>query len=287
MSDESTGQFFEVDGASIYYEVEGAGDPVLLLPGLTSAIDDLADIRAFLIGKGFRVIAADLPGSGKSLPQPRVYSADYYDVDAARLGKLIEGLGIAPAHIVGMSDGGEEALLLAATQPALVRSVFSIGAVGVLYDPQGEIVDLFQSVIDNPTEKTAGYRDYLLELYGEENARIATQSVAAAFKEIVARGGSISRDLADKIAAPVMFIAGENDPFVPRAEALAIKTRILDAHLITIPGGEHAVHHSHAELVKSALHTFYVSIHAYENEPEKMPTTEKIGNTVGGLVSSS
>lgn len=279
--------WFESGATRIYYEVEGSGDSVLLLPGLTSAIDDLADLRAFLVSKGFRVIAADLPGSGKSLPQPRIYTADYYAEDAACLGRMIEELSIAPAHIVGMSDGGETALLLAATQPALVRSIFSIGAVGVLSDPKGEIVDLFQNVVDNPPEDAMGYKEYLVSRYGEENARIATQSVAAAFKEIVARGGSISRDLADKITAPVLFIAGENDPFAPRAEALAMKARILDAHLITVPGGEHAVHHSHAGLVKSALHAFYYSIHAYEKEPEEMSATEKIGNTVGNLASSS
>ncbi len=288
MSDsQGSGKFFEVDGASFYYEVEGAGDPVLLLPGLTTGIDDLAGIRAFLVSKGFRVIAADLPGSGKSLPQPRVYDADYYATDAARLGKLIEGLGIAPAHIVGMSDGGETALVLAALEPKLVRSVFSIGAVGVLVDPNGEIVQLFRSVVDNPGEDAVGYSEYLIEHYGKENARIATQSVAEAFQVIVERGGSISRDLAHKITAPIMYIAGENDPFVPSNEAIAMKSRILDAHLVIVPGAEHAVHHSHANLTNDVLHAFYVSIHAYEEEPEKHSTSEKIGNTVNNVVSSS
>lgn len=263
-------KFFEVDGASFYYETEGSGDPVLLLPGLTTGIDDLAGIRTFLVSKGFRVIAADLPGSGKSLPQPRVYDTDYYATDAARVGRLIEGLGIAPAHIVGMSDGGETALLLAATEPKLVRSVYSIGAIGVLDDPKGETVELFRTVVDNPSENAVGYSKYLIEQYGKDNARIATQSVAEAFHTIVERGGSISRDLAHKITAPIMFIAGENDPFVPTKEAIAMKSRILDAHLVVVPGAGHTVHHSHADLTNGVLHAFYVTIHAYpEPEPEK------------------
>ncbi len=81
------------DGATrVYYEEAGAGDPLLLLPGWGGTIDELAPVRAALAPR-FRVIAADVPGSGTSGPQPRTYTPTYY----------LAALGALPAHLVGCS----------------------------------------------------------------------------------------------------------------------------------------------------------------------------------------
>src|SRR4051794_18545671 len=101
--------WFEHDGMRIYYEEEGSGDAVLLLPGWGGSIDEFPVLRTALSGR-FRLIAADLPGSGRSGPQPREYKAGYYQEDAAILLALTEGLDACPAHLIGFSDGGEDAL---------------------------------------------------------------------------------------------------------------------------------------------------------------------------------
>src|SRR5205823_10969209 len=61
---------FAANGVEIYYEEEGRGEPLLLLPGLAESIDMLRGVRRWLARK-YRVIAAELPGSGRSQPQPR------------------------------------------------------------------------------------------------------------------------------------------------------------------------------------------------------------------------
>ena len=62
--------WFEHDGSRIYYEEQGSGTPVLLLPGFSQSIAAYAALRGVLAAAGYRVIAADLPGSGRSGPQP-------------------------------------------------------------------------------------------------------------------------------------------------------------------------------------------------------------------------
>jgi valacyclovir hydrolase len=73
-------------------------------------------LRAALLS-GFRVIAVDLPGSGRSEPQPRSYTAGYYYDDARALLGLLDALGISLAHLAGFSDGGEAAVLMAGLRP--------------------------------------------------------------------------------------------------------------------------------------------------------------------------
>jgi valacyclovir hydrolase len=62
----------------------------------------------------YKVIAAGLPGSGRSEPLPRAYTATYYEDDARSFTALLEHLETGPAYLVGFSDGGEVALLMAA-----------------------------------------------------------------------------------------------------------------------------------------------------------------------------
>jgi valacyclovir hydrolase len=93
------------DGASrIYYEESGAGEPVLLLPGFSDRIEGHAALRRAL-NPDNRVIAADLPGSGRSGPQPREYTASYLADDARSFATLLRCLGTGPTHLVGFSDG--------------------------------------------------------------------------------------------------------------------------------------------------------------------------------------
>ena len=104
--------WFEHDGVRIRYEEHGQGDPVLLLPGLGGRLEELASVIDGLSPE-FRVVAADLPGSGQSEPIPREYTPDYYENDAGTFAAFVGEVIGGPAHLVGFSDGGEVALLMA------------------------------------------------------------------------------------------------------------------------------------------------------------------------------
>jgi pimeloyl-ACP methyl ester carboxylesterase len=168
--------WFEHGDSRNYYEEYGGGEPLLLLPGFSQSGDDLAALRDILAAR-YKVIVADLPGSGRSQPQPRTYTATYYEDDAASCAALLREQGMEPAHLIGFSDGGEVALLMAALTPDLVHSVVTWGAAGRLNDPEGQLRAVMQHLIDQPIPPLREYRDFLVDYYGEENARAMTQNL--------------------------------------------------------------------------------------------------------------
>src|SRR5438067_220149 len=127
--------WFEHGTSRIYYEAQGSGTPVLLLPGLFVSIEEFSGLRDAIVMAGYQVIAADLPGSGRSEPQPRAYTASYFEEDAHAFAALLQYLTSAPVHLMGFSTGGEVSLLMAALTLGVARSVVTWGAAGVLNDP--------------------------------------------------------------------------------------------------------------------------------------------------------
>ncbi|MSP13814.1 MAG: alpha/beta hydrolase [Chloroflexi bacterium] len=228
----------------MFYEEHGSGDPVLLLPGFSGSIEEFAGLRDALVAAGFRVIAADLPGSGRSGPQPRGYTATYYEEDAGAFVALLWHLATAPAHLMGFSDGGEVSLLMAALTPGAARSVVTWGAAGTLSDPDGQLREAMYNVVDNPIPPLQDYRDYLVTTYGEANARTMTRSLVGALGEIIEHGGDISLSKAGDITCPVLLIAGEHDFFAPPALLSQLAGRIHAVKVLVVEGAGHDVHNA-------------------------------------------
>ena len=242
--------WFEHGTSRIYYEEEGSGDPLLLIPGLTLGIDDLQSVRQALAPR-YRVIAADAPGSGRSGPQPRQYPASYYQDDARSFLALLDERGAAPAHVVGFSDGGEYALVMAELKPAAVRSIVAWGAAGCLAAPA--LVEVLVRVVDDPIPPMKEYSEYLKGAYGEENARITVQSVAKAFRAIIEAGGDISRKRAGEIACPALLITGEQDFLAPPAVVSEMAGAMQRAEFIEAKGADHMVHHASPEWLAKTI----------------------------------
>ncbi|MFN8584090.1 MAG: alpha/beta hydrolase [Dehalococcoidia bacterium] len=237
--------WFEHGEARVYYEESGVGEPLLLLPGWAGSIDELAHVRAALEGS-YRVIAADLPGSGKSAPQPRTFTPRYLEEDANTFLALLGELGVASAHLVGFSDGGEYALLIAATRPEVARSVVTWGAAGSL-GTNTQMADAMTALIDDPIPPMAGFADFLKAAYGEDNARIMTRSAGQAFRAIMEMGGDVSRSRAGRIKAPALLITGEHD-FLATPDLVAdMAAAIPNATFVQAEGASHPVHHEQPE----------------------------------------
>jgi pimeloyl-ACP methyl ester carboxylesterase len=232
--------WFEHGNSRIYYEAQGSGDPVLVLPGLFGSIEEFSSLRDALVMAGYQVIAADLPGSGRSEPQPRAYTASYFEEDTHAFAALVRHLTSGPAHLLGFSNGGEISLLMASLIPGIARSVVTWGAAGMLNDPSGQLRQMMYNVVDHPIPPLQQFRDYLVATYGEANARAMTQSVVAAMSDIIKQsGGELSRSKADTITCPVLLIAGEQDIFAPPALASELAARIRMAEVLVAEGTEH------------------------------------------------
>ncbi len=109
----------EVDGLTINYDVQGAGEALLLIPYL-SADHACWAFQLPAYTEHFSCIAIDLPGTGESDKPPGPYSTDgYADQVAAFLGAI----GIERAHVAGMSLGAAVGMHLAARHPGRVSSL--------------------------------------------------------------------------------------------------------------------------------------------------------------------
>ena len=234
--------WFDFGTARVYYEITGQGPPLLYLPGVTEFIANHADLRARL-AQSYRVIAADLPGSGRSLPQPRLYHRDYHSEDANAFLALLdqEAPGQKP-HLLGFSDGGEVALSMATLAPDRARSVLVWGSAGFIHDPGGQIAAAFHAVVDDPVPAMGAYRDYLVASYGADLARAITQNLAQGLTTIAAAGGNICRDQAHLIPCPVCLFTGQNDWMNPKSLIDALAERIPNAEAHEVADAGHGIH---------------------------------------------
>lgn len=121
---EKAGAVAMVNGVKIYYEIYGKGEPLLLLHGNQQAIGVFKDqIKEF--SKQYKVIAVDTRGQGKSTSDDTKYT---YDLFADDMNQLLIQLKLDSVNIVGWSDGGNTALIMAMKYPGKVKKVVTMGA---------------------------------------------------------------------------------------------------------------------------------------------------------------
>jgi valacyclovir hydrolase len=223
----------------------------VLMPGWGGTIIELNPLRAAL-SSGFRVIAVDLPGSGRSEPQPRTYDAGYYHDDALAILGLLDALRVAAAHLVGFSDGGEEAVLMAELRPGLALSLFTWGAAGKIEGTPDQVASV-ENVMDRSADGMSALAAYLAEAYGPDSARIMTRSWGQAMRGIIATGGDISRKSAHLITCPALIVTGTYDPHCPPDLTEELAALIPRGQFLEAPGAGHPVHQSHAAWLERQL----------------------------------
>ena len=112
-----------VPGCELIYDELGTGEPLVLVHGTGAQASTWRGTVGDLAAGGYRVIAYDRRGFGRSTHRP----VRDYRVHVADLAAVIEGVG-APAHVLGWSSGGNVALALAVARPDLYRSLVIVEA---------------------------------------------------------------------------------------------------------------------------------------------------------------
>ena len=139
----ATGKYYDIRGFKMYCEVYGQGQPLLIIHGNGGSINDfIYQIPYF--AKKYKVIIADSRAQGKSADSGDSLS---YEMMADDYAALLDAIKIDSAYVIGWSDGGINALLLAIRHPEKVKKLASTGA-NLWPDTTAvfkEVVDMVQS----------------------------------------------------------------------------------------------------------------------------------------------
>lgn len=199
------------------------------------------------LAQHFRVIAVDARGHGKSPVPPRPYTLEILSDDACT---LLDKLGIAKAHWVGLSMGGMVGQAFALRHPARLLKLV-IANSSSTYGAEGR--PMWKARIKSVEEGgLAAIRDTVEARYFSDAYRARSpESVAGVMERFVATpaagylgcSDAISNlDFSDdliRIRARTLVIAGENDVATPLAMSQAIASGIPGAKLAVIPGAAH------------------------------------------------
>ena len=160
-------------GATIYYEVQGSGPVLLMIPGGAADAGIFAGLARCLADR-YTVVAYDPRGNSRSTFEgpPEEQQLDVHADDAAR---LIEALGGEPAFVLGSSGGGQIGLNLAARHPERVRVL-------VAHEPP------CVNVLSDPSEELAGMRE-VYDTYRRQGVGPAGRK----FMELAGLGGGMQQ----------------------------------------------------------------------------------------------
>lgn len=134
--DGQQGQTVAIDGADIYYEVYGDGQPVVLIHGGLGNGDYWVNQIQPLVDAGYQPIVMDSRGHGRSSFDEQTIS---YKLMASDVVGLLDHLGVDKADLVGWSDGGIIGIELAISQPDRMNRIVAYGA---NVDPTGVRLDV-------------------------------------------------------------------------------------------------------------------------------------------------
>jgi non-heme chloroperoxidase len=235
------------DGASIFYKDWGPrdGQPIVFHHGWPLSGDDWDTQMLFFLAKGYRVIAHDRRGHGRSSQTPTGHEMDTYAADVAA---LTDALDLKGAFHVGHSTGGGEvAHYIGRHGTSRVAKVVLVGAVPPLMlktdaNPEGTPLEVFDGIRKGTGgDRSQFFRDLSIPFYGfnRDGAKI-NEGLRDTFWLMGMQGGIKGEydcvhefsevDYTDdlkKIDKPTLVIHGDDDQIVPIAAAGAKSSKII------------------------------------------------------------
>jgi 3-oxoadipate enol-lactonase len=237
-----------LDGMRTAYRLDGPPDaPVVTLIHSLAATLDLWDAQAAALLPRYRVLRYDVRGHGGSDTPPGPWTLEHM---AADLSRLLEALGIARAHLVGLSMGGCIAMTAALRFPGQVRSLVLADTTSryaprtrVMWDERIRAVEAGgMTPVIEPT------MDIWFTPEFRQRAPAAVDRVRDMFRATDRRGYVLAvRAIAEvdltaelgAIRAPALVLVGEHDPGTPVAMAETLAREIPGARLTVLPGARH------------------------------------------------
>jgi non-heme chloroperoxidase len=260
----------------IYYKDWGKGQPIVFSHGWPLSADDWDAQMLFFLEQGYRVIAHDRRGHGRSTQTSDGHDMNHYADDLA---KLVEKLDLKDAIHVGHSTGGGEvvhyiarhgegrvakAVIISAVPPLMVKTEKNPGGLPkkVFDDFQAQVAtNRAQFYLDVPTGPFFGYN--------RPGAKVSQGvirnwwrqgmmgSAKAHYDGIVAFSQTDFTEDLKKITAPVLVMHGDDDQIVPYADAAPLSAKLLKNGTLKIyKGFPHGMPTTQADTINADLLAF-------------------------------
>jgi non-heme chloroperoxidase len=265
------------DGTRLFYKDWGSGQPIVFHHGWPLSGDDWDNQMLFFLAKGYRVIAHDRRGHGRSSQSAEGNEMDTYAADVA---ELVAHLDLKDAVHIGHSTGGGEvtryvarhggggrvakAVLIGAVPPLMLRTDKNPGGLPVT------VFDGFRAAL--AANRANFYRDVAAgPFYGfnRAGAKIAQAVIDNWWRQGMNGGAKAQYDCIQafsetdftedlkKIAVPTLVLHGEDDQVVPIADSAHLTIKLLKhGTLKTYPGLPHGMCTTHAETINADLLAF-------------------------------
>lgn len=263
------------DDIKIYYKDWGSGQPIVFSHGWPLNADAWEDQMFFLASKGYRCIAHDRRGNGRS-SQP--WTGTDMNTYADDLAKLVEALDLKDAIHVGHSTGGGEVVrYMSRHGTKRVDKAVLVGAVPPIMlktsaNPDGLPMETFNQIRTNVLKDRAQFfKDLSAAFYGANrpNSKVSQglrdtfwlQGMQAGFKSVYDTIKAFSEtDFTEdlkKIDVPTLILHGDDDQIVPiAASALRSSKLIKNAQLKVYKGAPHGLCSTHKDQLNADLLAF-------------------------------
>jgi pimeloyl-ACP methyl ester carboxylesterase len=233
----AAGHTFMHDGVSLYYEVYGSGQPLLLIHGNGGSIGEMSAQIAYF-RRHYKVIAMDSRDQGRSGDSPGEIT---YEAMADDLAALLDHLKTPKVDVLGWSDGGIEALLLGIRHPEKVGKIASMAA---NLDPEGahpEAIALIQSM---QTSMPAAKKDTPT---GKRDLKMFN---------LMLKQPQIKPEALEAITAPTLVLASDHD-LISDEHTLLIYHHLPNSQLCIFPNATHMIPYDNPPLFDTTVDRFF------------------------------
>jgi non-heme chloroperoxidase len=272
----SSGTITVKDGTQIYYKVWGSGQPIVFHHGWPLSSDDWDAQMVFFLSQGYRVIAHDRRGHGRSSQTDTGNDMDTYAADVAQ---LAAHLNLRDAIHVGHSTGGGEvaryvarygaghvakAVLIGAVPPIMLKSAKNSGGTPI------EVFDGFRAAL--VANRAQFFRDVPEgPFYGfnRPGAKVSQGVIDNWWRQGMMGGAKAHYDCIKAfsetdftedlkaINVPVLILHGDDDQVVPIADSALLSAKLVKKGTLKVyPGFPHGMATTHADVINRDLLAF-------------------------------